>query len=219
MSKRMLLAAIISYAALGAAFNDALSRANREAHAVPHTEILAPETQPKLQTVPALNMSIDFTASPYLVHNAPRPPRRPTQARTFERDKLCLANLIFHEARGEDRQWRIAVAYVAVNRKNHPSRWPDTICGVVHQKNSKGVAQFSFVADQPWVDMDDDAEAASYLDALEIAEGVLTGSLPDNSRGATHYYVFQGKSKVNPIWAPKLTHLFYGGDHRFMQGL
>jgi N-acetylmuramoyl-L-alanine amidase len=57
-----------------------------------------------------------------------------------EADIKCLADNIYHEARGEDEKGMFAVAYVTVNRFNH-HKWPKSICGVVYQKH-----QFSWTS-------------------------------------------------------------------------
>lgn len=44
-----------------------------------------------------------------------------------------LANVIYHEARGESRKGQIAVGYVVLNRKRSP-RYPNTLRGVIWQR-------------------------------------------------------------------------------------
>ena len=44
----------------------------------------------------------------------------------------CLALNIYHEARGETYQGKVAVANVTLNRVAH-SKYPDSVCGVVRQ--------------------------------------------------------------------------------------
>lgn len=44
----------------------------------------------------------------------------------------CLAEAIYHEARGEPIEGQYAVAYVIVNRTKHP-KFPSTVCAVVRQ--------------------------------------------------------------------------------------
>lgn len=46
----------------------------------------------------------------------------------------CLRVLLYSEARGEPLEGIRAVASVVLNRKNHPSLYPRTICGVALQK-------------------------------------------------------------------------------------
>ena len=44
----------------------------------------------------------------------------------------CLVEAIYHEARGEEFIGMLAVAGVVLTRKES-SKYPNTICGVVHQ--------------------------------------------------------------------------------------
>jgi spore germination cell wall hydrolase CwlJ-like protein len=44
----------------------------------------------------------------------------------------CLAQNIYHEARGEPRRGQLAVALVTLNRKKHKN-YPNSICKVVYQ--------------------------------------------------------------------------------------
>lgn len=50
----------------------------------------------------------------------------------IEKEKKCLADNIYHEARGEGEKGWKAVAAVTINRTRHPE-FPSTICGVVYQ--------------------------------------------------------------------------------------
>lgn len=46
----------------------------------------------------------------------------------------CLAQNIYHEARGEPRRGQLAVALVTLNRVKHKN-YPDSVCKVVFQPN------------------------------------------------------------------------------------
>ena len=63
-------------------------------------------------------------------------------------EKLCLAQAIYHEARGESREGQLAVANVIINRA-FSKKYPSTICGVVFQNADKGnyKCQFTFACD------------------------------------------------------------------------
>lgn len=91
---------------------------------------------------PALN---DEVLSKYVKSNFV-----PTQKRVHDarRDRLCLAQAIYHEARGEPVKGQWAVANVVLNRVAS-KRYPSTICGVVFQNagNGKYRCQFSFACD------------------------------------------------------------------------
>lgn len=56
----------------------------------------------------------------------------------------CLAENIYHEARGEPTEGRYAVAWVTMNRVDS-REFPNSVCGVVYQ-SVRGVAQFSWTA-------------------------------------------------------------------------
>ena len=80
----------------------------------------------------------------------------------------CLAENIYHEARGEGEQGMIAVGLVTINRVNSP-KFPDKICHVVHERNKWG-CQFSWVCDEKLVRKKKKSEAwdASYAGALKV---------------------------------------------------
>ena len=59
------------------------------------------------------------------------------------------------------------------------------------------------------------AFASNATEALNIARGVLSGEIEDNTGGATHYHA----DYVSPSWADQLeetatigAHIFYGGE-------
>jgi len=54
------------------------------------------------------------------------------QAAPLDLETQCLARNIYHEARGEPWQGKMAVAIVTLNRTEH-WRFPNTICKVVYQ--------------------------------------------------------------------------------------
>ena len=90
---------------------------------------------------------------------------------TFK-DLYCLTKNIYHEARGESFQGKLAVAQVTMNRVNHETKWPGTVCEVVYQK-IKGSPQFSWTTMKGLkvVDM------RAWEEAKAAAFGILTGDL------------------------------------------
>lgn len=59
---------------------------------------------------------------------------RPKPQEFNQRERLCMALNVWHEARSEPVEGQIAVMQVTLNRQqNH--RFPDTICQVVYQDN------------------------------------------------------------------------------------
>lgn len=92
-------------------------------------------------------------------------------AAKHDSDLACLASNIYHEARGESFLGKIAVAQVTLNRVNHETKWPSTVCGVVYQK-VQGRPQFS------WTTMNlKIVDNKAWEEAKQIAYGVLSGEL------------------------------------------
>jgi N-acetylmuramoyl-L-alanine amidase len=121
---------------------------------------------------------------------------------SVEADELeCLALNIYHEARGEPVEGKIAVAAVTVNRAKH-DKFPDGICEVVYQKG-----QFSWVPAKPKVNRN----GADMASARTVAANYLSGLLPDPTDGALFFH----STGVKPQWKLRLikrigSHYFYG---------
>ncbi len=132
-----------------------------------------------------------------------------TLPRSGDQQVQCLAEAIYHEARGEDVMGQFAVAEVILNRVDLPN-YPDTVCGVVHQNAHRSNAcQFSYACNGR-------SRAMSDTDARRLAEGIaqilLSGSPRELTDGATHFHT----TDVRPRWSSTFqrtaqigTHLFY----------
>lgn len=129
--------------------------------------------------------------------------------RVAEKQLWCLATAIYFEARGESYRGQVGVAQVVLNRVKD-SRYPDTICAVVFQNQSRrNACQFSFACDGiPEVIND----RKSWAQAEEIAEKVTEGQLYLTEVGdATHYHA----TYVRPAWAPRMNKVTQIGLHVF----
>lgn len=124
-----------------------------------------------------------------------------------QREVECLTDNIYFEARGESIEGQQAVAHVTLNRVEHES-FPDSICGVVHQKNRKGQPQFS------WTVKGDLSvnEPAAYENAMMVAIAAMTGMSPDPTKGATHFF---DHSTVTPRWSRKMSTTAIIDGHTF----
>jgi N-acetylmuramoyl-L-alanine amidase len=128
----------------------------------------------------------------------------------------CLVEALYHEARSENMIPILAVANVILTRVAH-SKFPDTICEVVHQGRYwnghpiRDKCHFSY-----WCDGRDEryTDMAGLIKVINVAEMSLKGVLVKQTVGATHYHA----SYVTPQWAsnPSFkplgqlgTHLFY----------
>ena len=120
---------------------------------------------------------------------------------------LCLTQAVYYEAGFEPMAGRRAVAQVVLNRMRHPA-FPKSVCGVVYQRNSTPVCQFTFVCDGS---LDRRPAPALWKQAEEIARAALGGYVERSVGAATHYHA----DYVAPSWAPLLTKISKLGAHIF----
>lgn len=129
-------------------------------------------------------------------------------AKTEARDRSCLAQAIYYEARSESRVGQLAVADVVLNRVSSPV-YPDSICEVVYQGSERKTGcQFSFTCDGS---MKARLNERQWRDAELLAGAILAGVRKPVSRYATHYHA----DYVSPPWAQTLTPTATIGTHKF----
>ena len=104
---------------------------------------------------------------------------KPTLSDAKSSRLTCLAEGIYHEARGESEEGRIGVASVIMNRTRS---WNDTICNIVYQRSSRG-CQFSWACQAHPI-----KEMQSYREAMNLAVDILAGNVPDNTVGAKYFH-------------------------------
>lgn len=130
-------------------------------------------------------------------------------------DKQALALAIYGEARGENTEGKIAVAWVIVNRAKHGGWYGDNIKGVAYKKN-----QFScFNSNDPNYEklkkialnfnkaLQDKVLASCYT----IAKGVLSGTIESNVKDATHYHT----TAIKPSWLKGVEFITKIQNHKF----
>lgn len=120
---------------------------------------------------------------------------------------LCLTQAVYYEAGHEPLAGRRAVAQVILNRMRHPA-YPKSICGVVYQRNSTPVCQFTFVCDGS---LDRRPEAGAWRQAEQVAREALGGYVEKSVGQATFYHA----DYVAPRWAPMLAKISQIGAHIF----
>lgn len=133
-------------------------------------------------------------------------------------ERMCLAQAIFHESRGEPEQGQWAVASVILNRVQS-RRYPDSVCEVVFQNaHLRNRCQFSFACDgrpddggdgniierQSWV--------KSHVIALAAYEQFLEGTTPAEGLETA---LFFHTTTVSPSWASAYTQVAAIGNHIF----
>jgi spore germination cell wall hydrolase CwlJ-like protein len=144
----------------------------------------------------------------------PATPARPDYAALIEpakleREKRCLAEAVYFEARSEPEAGQAAVAQVVLNRVSS-GLYPASVCGVVYQNRTHYKAcQFSFACEGRRLRI---TEPEAWTSATRIADEVMTGAtyLSDVGR-STHYHA----NYVKPRWAKALKRTDRIGNHIF----
>lgn len=133
----------------------------------------------------------------------------PVDQDTLDKERRCLAEAIYFEARGESEQGQAAVAQVVLNRVSS-GLYPTTICGVVYQNRHRlNACQFSFACDGRRLHVN---EPESWRTAMRIAAEVTNGRTYVSDVGAsTHYHA----DYVRPRWAAQLEKMDVIGRHIF----
>jgi len=131
-----------------------------------------------------------------------------------EGEKLCLAQAIYHEARGESREGQLAVANVIINRALS-KKYPSGICGVVFQNADKGryKCQFTFACDGR---SDMGRERTAWNRSVKLAEdafyeyqqGERPGVIPNSA-------LFYHTTAVAPKWSHTFRRVAAIGSHVF----
>ncbi len=165
-------------------------------------------TQPTPRPLPSVTS--DLLAS--YVQSGYQPTAKRVTVANSERE--CLAQAIYHEARGETALGQLAVANVIVNRARS-SKFPGSLCGVVYQNAEKGRyrCQFTFACDgrddtpgerRAWARSQDLAKTVY----AEFAQGEDIGALP----GSALYY---HTTAVRPSWANTFSRVAAVDSHIF----
>ena len=127
----------------------------------------------------------------------------------------CLALNIYHEARGESQQGKLAVATVTMNRLRSPD-YPDNVCSVVYQKGWNGrdkrfIGEFSWTQDEITDIPENDT---AWLNALNIARDAYndrSNKISAKVKDALFYHA----DYVSPYWARKKIKIAKIGRHIF----
>jgi spore germination cell wall hydrolase CwlJ-like protein len=138
----------------------------------------------------------------------------------------CMAMNVFHEARGESFQGKLAVAHVTMNRVRHEA-YPNTICGVVFQAQRdhrgnpiRNRCQFSWHCngrsdEVPLYDRRGrplSINKAAWQDSLDASRIAITEDVYDLTHGATHYF---NPNLAQPFWSAHYEHVTQIDNHSF----
>jgi spore germination cell wall hydrolase CwlJ-like protein len=130
---------------------------------------------------------------------------------TERQDLSCLALNVYFEARGEPMVGQYAVAEVTMNRVAS-SRYPDTVCGVVYQKNWDSVRR-RHVGAFSWTESKETPplKGEEWQRALAAAETVYYRRRPSQLNGALFYHAVY----VKPNWSRDKKPVARIGKHVF----
>lgn len=134
-----------------------------------------------------------------------------------EKDRDILARTLWGEARGEGLDGQVAVAWTIRNRVfdgNDKSWWGEGYAGVCLKpwqfscwnQNDPNHAYLCGAKPIP---------AAQFAQAQRAADQVMSGSVPDPTGGATHYYATTMPKA--PAWAAKAKQTLRLGHHVFFK--
>jgi spore germination cell wall hydrolase CwlJ-like protein len=112
----------------------------------------------------------------------------------------CIAKAIFHEARAESVEGKLAVGYVILNRTKVSEHFPDTPCAVIYQPG-----QFIGIRKETMKNHD------QYDKARSIAEEVVSSPDDDNTNGALYFH----NVHVHPSWSRGMIASVKIGNHMF----
>lgn len=135
----------------------------------------------------------------------------PVTAEMRDKQLDCLAKNIYHEAKGEPFEGKVAVAQVTINRATS-GQFPSDICKVVYQKNvvyEKVLCQFSWYCDQSAVAKP--KNTAAYKECQIVARQVLLEEFRLPSLNKALYF---HATHINPGWKKEKVatignHVFY----------
>ena len=143
-------------------------------------------------------------------------------ANDYDEQSICLAQNIYHEARGEIVEGQIAVSNVVINRVKS-KQFPNDICSVVYQRSQIEIldrilkiiripklCQFEWVCNFKPNSIND---LDSWKNIQTLAQEIVEGAHDDITNGATHYY--NPESVPTPPWANVLTKTTVIGNHHF----
>lgn len=142
--------------------------------------------------------------------NEERLKRQSIEQEFKEREKQCIVDALYHEARGEGEFGMKAVANVIYNRVQH-KRFPDNYCDVINQYK-----QFSYTLDkkkpQGAILKGLHGDKAAYKTAEKIADEIIHGKFQGFLPASTLHYA---TIRVRNHWTRTKKVVAQIGNHKF----
>ena len=136
------------------------------------------------------------------------------RAEVANAERECLAQAIYHEARGESAAGQLAVANVIVNRARS-SKYPSSLCGVIYQgaNNGRYRCQFTFACDGR---DDTPGERQAWARSMALAKDIYAEYATGEDIGAVPgSALFYHTTNVRPSWSYTYDRVAEVGAHIF----
>ena len=161
---------------------------------------------------PAVEPELNPSSLAAYIETGYQPLEKRVEHANAERD--CLAQAIYHEARGESAAGQLAVANVIVNRARS-GKFPSTLCGVIYQNADKGYhrCQFTFACDGR---ADVPGERRAWARSSDLAQNVYAEfALGENVGAVPKSALYYHTTNVNPSWSNTYNAVAQIGSHIF----
>lgn len=156
-----------------------------------------------LITAPLRVHHVEFN-TPRIVAKLPPEPAPPGRVTVRDAEKLCLAQVVYYEARGEPVEGQVAVAEVVVNRAQSDA-YPSSLCAVAYQPG-----QFALTIEEAL----SPPRGKAWRQAQRVAARVMAGGAETPLEGRpTHFHAVS----VTPYWASEFRRVGQIGDHVFYE--
>ncbi len=129
------------------------------------------------------------------------------------KEKDCLIESLYHEARGESEHGIRAVATVILNRKQAKG-FPNTICQVVHQPNAFSYRNHLSAGEMLPLNFRSSIDKAVYAKIESIAQEIEEGKFKPIISDKILWYT---KKKIKRKWMKDMKVAIVIGKHKFMQ--
>lgn len=162
-----------------------------------------------------LMATVGLAGAAALPKHPPTPKPRPNVV-IANTERLCLARVIYTEARNQIYHGQVMVGYTVKRRKelNRPDLGGNTYCGVAHARLDDGTKQYSGINRSDAFAADD---KKAWATALRAADHVLGGFRPYYPWSEVTYYLApESSDPANRCWFAKgLMEVGWLGGHRF----
>jgi spore germination cell wall hydrolase CwlJ-like protein len=158
-------------------------------------------------------LGLPFVALGFIFHFAYVDQIRIAAEQQRHADLTCLARNVYFEARGESITGQLAVAEVTLNRVKS-KRFPDTVCGVVHEKRwdairKRDVGAFS------WTEFDQLSKPEG--DPWERATHVAVAAYDEQESHMVPGALFYHAKRISPRWSRSKELVAEIGRHIFYE--